>query len=115
FFAGTAVAAVLLARLILLDKIDHPLRIAKRVSRRAVDRIGDRVARLLAGFAGVDCNGRHAAARWRRWVVIRSGGGRIASSRVGSCWGIHRSRPNGFSTSGTWGEANGCHESSQSA
>ena len=45
--ARIAVAAVLLARLLLLDEVDHRRRVGKRVGRGAEDRIGDRVAGLL--------------------------------------------------------------------
>ena len=64
--AGIAVAAVFLARLLLLDEVDHRLRVGERVSRRAEDRVGDRVARLLPGFAGVDGERRKLGAGRRR-------------------------------------------------
>ncbi len=58
--ARVAVAAVLLARQLLLDEVDHALRIGERVRRGADDRIGDRVDRLLPRFAGVDRQRRGA-------------------------------------------------------
>ncbi len=64
FFAGIAVAAIFLARLLLLDEVDHRLRVGKRVGRGAEDRIGDRVGELLPVFAAVDGNGRQPLARW---------------------------------------------------
>ena len=71
--AGVAVAAVLLARLLLLDEVDHRLRVGKRVGRGAKDRIGDRVARLLPRFAGMDRQGRITAfgvvGRRIRWLA----------------------------------------------
>ena len=68
--AGVAVAAVFLARLLLFDVVDHRLRVGERVGRGAEDRIGDRVARLLAGLAAVDAERREvrsrALGRWWR-------------------------------------------------
>ena len=40
--------------LLLLDEVDHRLRVGEGVGRGAEDRIGDRVARLLPLFAGMD-------------------------------------------------------------
>jgi hypothetical protein len=65
FLAGMAVAAVLAAVLLLLDVVDDCLRVGKRVRRRADDRIGHRVERLLPRFAGVDRQGRRARAARR--------------------------------------------------
>ncbi len=52
--AGVAVAAVFFARLLLFDEVDDRLRVGERVGRGDEDRIGDRVARFLRVFAGVD-------------------------------------------------------------
>ena len=46
--AGVAVAAVLFARLLLLDEVDDRLRVGERVGRGAEDRVGDRVSRPFA-------------------------------------------------------------------
>ncbi len=63
FFARVAVAAVFFARLLLLDEIDHRLRVGKRVGRRAEDRLGHGVAELLPLFAGMHGHGRWPGAR----------------------------------------------------
>ena len=60
--ARIAVAAILFARLLLLDEVDDRLRVGERVGRGAEDRIGDRVARLLPRFAGMNASVESSAA-----------------------------------------------------
>ena len=74
--ARVAVAAVFLARLLLFDEVDHRLRVGERVRRRAEDRIGDRVARLLPRFAAVNAQASKAWAAAARLTVFRAATGR---------------------------------------
>ena len=74
--ARVAVAAVFFARLLLLDEVDHRLRVGERVRRRAEDRIGDRVARLLPRLAAVNAERREL----RRPRFAGLAGGSVASS-----------------------------------
>ncbi len=74
-FARVAVAAVFFARQILLDVVDHRLRIAKRVRGRTHDRVGDGIGQLLALFAGVHGQRRRAAVAREMGFVISFRGG----------------------------------------
>ena len=64
-FAGIAVAAVLLARLLLLQEIDDRAGARERVGRRGEDRVGDREAGLLPRLAGMHRGGRGAGVTGR--------------------------------------------------
>ena len=66
--AGIAVAAILLADLLLLDEVDDRLGVAEGVGARREDRVGERMARFLAGLTGV-----HRSRR-RAWLVAGRGG-----------------------------------------
>src|SRR5690606_2218797 len=50
---------ILLARLVVLDEVDNRLGVAESVGRRAKDRVGDGVTRLLPRLSGVNGDCRH--------------------------------------------------------
>ncbi len=54
---GFPLSAVFLARLFLLDEIDHRLRVGERIGRSNKNRIRNRVASFLPGFTGMHRHG----------------------------------------------------------
>ncbi len=60
FLARISVTTVFLARLLLLEKIDHGLRRCESIRRCTNNRVGNRVAEFLAILAAVNRHGRQA-------------------------------------------------------
>src|SRR5262249_33679643 len=88
FFDRVAVAAILFARLLLLDEVDDRLGVGERVGRGAKDRLRHRVAELLPLLAGMDGHRREVTGAHLRLVSHRDSQRVRQSNR--NAWGAAR-------------------------